>query len=296
MAKFLNSEVVGPCTALSITRECSIISATGKALHVFTKWAQDDSDENSGTLISKSLSFHRRLPEYHPKFLTELLMHQEYEKVKKILIHLATILKEDEINFKKYPLLKLVKQSNDSIEQKKLPVKDTLLSKFSGITISYEDEDYSDDEESDEEKPKKSKEDSDDDEKDLMPFPEAYKLLLSKLSNIVLPEINGLEQLHLIALINAYNTIQEKPDALDEPGSRYLISFRIFLNQSKNNPEVNLKYAHVAWAMQSTTQETLLSLSIPPGTTYTLDLMVNSGLIYWVQNPLLLVRKICIYY
>eukprot|EP01080_Neovahlkampfia_damariscottae_P007468 gene7468-11792_t len=286
----LQSEVCGACTALSITRECSIISATGRALHIFTKWAQDNSDEKSGTLISKSLSFHRRLPEYHPKFLTELLMHQEYEKVKKILIHLATILNQDDIKFQTYPLLKLVESSEQKIKQNKLPVKNTLLSKFSGITISYEDEDHSsEEEESDEENiSKNATKTSNDDEKNLMEFSKAYKLLLSKLANVVLPEINGLEQMHLIALINAFNTIQEQPDALDEPGSRYLISFRIFLNQSKNNPEITLKYSHVAWAMQSTTQETLLSLSIPPGTPYTLDLVMNSGAIYWVQNPIIL--------
>jgi hypothetical protein len=78
------SEVHGPTTALSITRELSIISATGKALHVYTKWTEDDTDQNSGTLISKSLAFHRRLPDYHPKYLTELLMHEEYDKVKKV--------------------------------------------------------------------------------------------------------------------------------------------------------------------------------------------------------------------
>jgi hypothetical protein len=282
--------VLGPTTALSITRELSIISATGKALHVYTKWTEDESDQNSGTLISKSLVFHRRLPDYHPKYLTELLMHEEYDKVKKILIHLAFILNEEEIKFIKYPLLKLMKEEEKV--QKQIPIRNNLLSKYS--TISYEDEEHSTDEEEEQEEvkieKKEEKKETKEEEK-TMEFPKAYKILLTKLSNVQLPEINRVDQMHLIALINAFNTIQEKPGALDEGASRYLISYRIFLNQSKNNPDITLKYSHVAWAMQSTTQDTLLNLCIPPGTKYTWELIKNSGLIYWVQNTATLVFK-----
>jgi hypothetical protein len=205
---------------------------------------------------------------------------------------LALILDEEEIKFTKYPLLKLMKEEEKA--QKQVPIRNNLLSKYS--SISYEDEDHSDEEEEEiEKKPKveqkEEKKETKEEEK-TMEFSKAFKILLTKLSNVQLPEINRLDQMHLIALINAFNTIQEKPGALDEGASRYLISYRIFLNQSKNNPEVTLKYSHVAWAMQSTTQDALLNLCIPPGTKYTWDLIKNSGLIYWIQNTATLVFQL----
>jgi hypothetical protein len=52
----------------------------------------------------KSLVHHRRLPDYHPRLLNDLLMHGNYELCKKILIRLADTLRDTEKIIRYVPL------------------------------------------------------------------------------------------------------------------------------------------------------------------------------------------------
>jgi hypothetical protein len=286
------------CTSITSTREQTLIAAFGSKMHVFTKWLKVTEYDDALSIRSKVLEIHRKLPDYHPRVLIDLLMSGQFNLVKKILLHLAKYLrlfvdKETDTERTLYiPTLSIstllqTEKTNSGTSGTAAPQKrKTLLDKYA--FLDQRDEDDSENK----------------NEKDTveMKFADAYKVLCENITKVSLPDLSGTEVLHLVAIVDTFNQIQMKPEALDDSAIRYLVAYKIDQFASRRQRKAaqaiqqqeieftkQIDSSYVAWAVQSESQETLLNMLNLPDTV-TWNLYKKLGLVYWLRNPKLLAK------
>jgi len=293
------------CNWITTTKDGTLIAAFGMKLCVYTRWLKVwQNDENAQTIRSKSLQMHRRLPDYHPRLLADLMMSGQFELVKEILIHLAKHLKmyidklEKEksssfldVDIKMYiPSLSismlLQNESTTDTPKKRLPTDN-----YSFLNRQSEDE----------ENENSTKQSNSSDE---LSFEDAYIILRDNLMRATPPDLQGKEAMYLIALIDTVNQIQMKPDALDDCSIRFLLAYKLdqFMSvmhakmkrstdKGAIEPEMKpMDSAYIAWAFHSESHDTLFQmLNLPE--TLTWDIFRKLGLSFWMRNPNVL-RKV----
>jgi len=293
-----------PCTGITITKERTIIAAFGKNIHVYTKWLHNDEIDGffEDHYLTRVRKKHRRLPDYHPKLLEDLLMAGDFDVVRDVFIHLAHHVdqncnksahrEEDQLYVPLLPVYCF--KSKEEKEQKKpaaptAPQKRaTLLDRFKSVSLTDSDDDEEEDLPSTI-KPQK------DDEKDpadtltfvqketSMDFVDAYKILVEWVPKIRLPELSGIDQMNLMGILDTFHRVQQKPEALDDAAIRFFVACTNAQYLQKANKSVQIKSAHKAWMMQSETQETLIRLLNLQGK-LTWKTVQYLGIPYWMNS------------
>lgn len=303
------------CNWITTTKDGSIIAAFGMKLCVYARWLKVwQDDENAQTIRSKSLHMHRRLPDYHPRLLADLMMSGQFDLVKQILIHLAKHVKayieklEKEkstsyldVEMKMYiPSLSISMLLQNDSSKTPAPKKKSLLDKYSFLNRETEENET----EEAEEQPTKKVTASSNTE---LTFEEAYTILRDNLMSATPPDLQGKDTMYLIALMDTVNLIQMKPDALDDCSIRFLLAYKLdqFMSsmyakamqrsQDKQTddsrpvkpiePEMKpVDSSYVAWAFHSESHETLFNMLQLPET-LTWDIFRKLGLSFWMRNP-----------
>lgn len=295
------------CTSISITKERTILTAFGKNLHAYTKWLQIDKsicgiDEYYITKIRK---LNRRLPDYHPKFLEDLLMTGNIKMVRDIFIHVAFHLKNenncDELYIPSLPI-NFFKMETKVENKPTIQKRTTLLDKFKKLSLdsdSDEDLEFISNKTSfskfGNNKIKKNKDEKININENNMPsyveletnitFEEAYKELVNKLAKQKLPELNSIDQMNLIAILDTFHKIQNKPEALDEPAIRFYVAFNIAHYLEKSNKNIGISFAHIAWMMLSETQDAFIRmLSLNNSGKLDWNYVKKLGIPFWMND------------
>src|SRR5690606_24052364 len=126
-----------PCSAICITKERTVVTSFGTKVHVFTKWSHTEAENEihkPETIAEKAARLHRKLPNYHPRLLTDLLTSGRFSLVRFILIHVAKSLKEyaarvekeddEPLHISSIPITHILE------EEKKTSKRKTLLDQF----------------------------------------------------------------------------------------------------------------------------------------------------------------------
>lgn len=298
------------CKSMSMTSNKALVAGYGSKLFVYSKWTEQTATtsgrSNAKTFSLKAIELHNRLPDYHPSLLREMLMLGRFDLVKEILDHLAQSIKiqEDrheylrtrtmnddndhgdmEMYIPSIPIRRILKKKKKQKEQTNQSAKRmTLFDKYAHI------KDNDTDDEDDSEGHQRQTETA----SGTMNFVEIFKILDISLVKYRLPGLTGVEQMNLIALVNTFQEIQEKPDALDDCAVRFMVASRylFFIRKARKLDDLNLTSANFAWAMQSETQDTLWeglhSGRLAETNRLTWRYFVQLGITYWVTNPSLL--------
>lgn len=323
VTQFMPSVKGHPCSKITVTKDKAIIASFGSSLHVYTKTQQNDDSlalmslfklASEPTLNTESLLTHRRLVDYHPNFLLELLMDGRFSIIKTIIHHLVKHLKiyEDLVEKKKNDkieeylnkdkdyshlleipsikvtsLLKEESKKTEPVVQKRR----TLLDKFTNI-----------DEEIAKEENQKKETPTETEEEEINIYSDVHYLnsLLSK-SSIHLPGISKIEQMNLQAVVDTFIELQRNPEALDPAGIRYLVTVKYlqFL-YDKRKPEMRdssksstehdnlliekVNSSMIAWALLSETQDSLWRMICPEEEDICWKLVEQLGVCYWMNN------------
>lgn len=303
-----------PCSKISVTKERSIISAFGSVLHVFTKTLHGDDSKKfmakfnvptEPSIKSQTLLMHRRLADYHPNFLLELLMDGRFDTVKKIIYHVVKHLQifEEKVEKKKgdkleeyinkgkdyaylleIPSLKVTtlikEEKKKAAAEPAQPRQRTLLDRFSSMSIE---------ETKAEGKPSTLLEEPEEE----MSIDEAVRILKTSLASVHLPGLSKHDQINLIAVIDTYLELQKNPEALDEAGIRYLVAVK-FLQYLAKRSQIGaqsdlllnkVNSSMIAWALISETQDALWNMLCPETASISWKLIQQLGVIYWQKNP-----------
>jgi hypothetical protein len=116
-------------------------------------------------------------------------------------------------------------------------------------------------------------------------FQSSDALKLSELlSQMSLPGVSRKSQLHLLAVVDTFRQILEAGSGLDECGTRFFISLKIFQFLRKTNFGVaEFSVSNWAWALQSQAHDVLLGHA--GGANATLEDVRVLGIPLWLKNP-----------
>ncbi|EGC36145.1 hypothetical protein DICPUDRAFT_151429 [Dictyostelium purpureum] len=296
-------DLTSPCTCIAWGKDLSLYVSAGNQILVFTKWSKINENTallsqmgNNCTSLNSIYHQHseltRPLPLYHPKFLTEYMMAGKFGVVEKILKYIFNYLFEkygDLDNIPKTPehipplsIEEIVHYNEfDGSNNKKAGTSDDV----DKMNSKYYDRDYGNDDYDDE----------DDDEKDKDLFlnldgkfnkKQAQKLN-EILSSIKLAYLTSNEQIQLLAVTDTYGEIGEMRGGLDENGSRFLLSAKVFQFLRRSLPPqdrpISLSTTDILWALHSEAQETILQACFPTDPDWNALKQIGAGL--WIKSP-----------
>ena len=317
---FMPSVKGAPCSKISVTKEQTVVASFGSSLHVYTKFLQDEDATKIGSrfnlsgtpsLMVQTMLMHRRLSDYHPNFLLELLMDGRFNIVRKIIMHLVKHLiifnekveKKRNDKFDSYmnkdsdyayllvvPSIKLTSLMKEEEVKKVEPVpqkRRTLLDKFTVIDETPKTEEATE-----------KKEETNTEETEMNIF-EAVRIIKTSLTSVHLPGLTSMDQMNLIAVIDTYVELHKNPEALDVAGIRFLVvvKFMQYLakkqqhNSSMKMTQTNdlllnkVKSSLISWALISETQDSLWNMVCPEEVNITWTLLQQLGCVYWQTNP-----------
>ncbi|KAK9763886.1 regulator of (H+)-ATPase in vacuolar membrane [Basidiobolus ranarum] len=232
-------------TGADWTKE-GLVVATGNQLWYLSKWIipQKDTSNNLGPSLNHSLAIGKApLPHHHPNHLTQYMLWGKVNIVKYILTQLYNYLEA------------YSKSSNTTAEVPPVPMKFFIHNKmpvfaqekYNQLFDDYEDKDTW------RQKQAESKE-----------FNQVQaEALVEHLTKKSLNGISNLEQMHLMGIVDGVSKIEEQARALDENGSRFLLSLKLntFMKCMKSHMKPGsgkLSYRDMMWALHSESQDLLI--------------------------------------
>jgi WD40 repeat protein len=119
----------------------------------------------------------------------------------------------------------------------------------------------------------------------------AVEKLLHFVSQHELASLSRVEQMSLLAVINAYVGIQQQAQALDECAKRFLLAVKMDAYSRRTSAAatrgggvaVELDSWDIAWALQSDAPEALLEFCLALGASW--PVLRGAGVGYWLRNP-----------
>ena len=258
---------------LSWAHDGLLVIARGNRLQVFSKWADHYEVDSFRTLSSAPKDsalehvfalaelLHGSLPFYHPKQITGLLMAGKFDLVDRIFFSLwktlvveldpqevfsttsrfSSMASQISFNLSQFSLIQHFSETERSSTESA-----TLNKASSKVNVSYLLS-------------------SADEKPDEQRLNEEQSLRLGeKLSQISLPELTNIEQLHFLALLQSFADIKAHRKSLDVNGMRFYILVKLFQYLQVTLPPQfrpqALKPIDFTWAFHSESQDVLLNL------------------------------------
>ncbi|EDR41063.1 WD-40 repeat-containing protein [Dictyostelium discoideum AX4] len=314
-------DLTSPCSSLEWGKDLSLYVSAGNQIMVFTKWSKlnnindnlalsqfqtvgHDYNTKLNSIYHQHSELQRPLPMYHPKFLTEYMMAGKFGVVEKILKHVCQFL------FEKYDDLNDLPKSPVfipplSIEE--IIHFDEFTNSKSKKTGTSDDMDRmnSIDKNNHNDRNDRNKDDDDDDDDDddsdrdelenSNKFTKRQARKLSEiLSSIKLGNLSSSEQIQLLAVTDTYGEIGEMRGGLDENGSRFILSAKVFQFLRRSLPPqdrpISLSTTDILWALHSEAQETILSTCFPTDPDWDALKQIGAGL--WIKSPSTLINVV----
>eukprot|EP01133_Synstelium_polycarpum_P008357 gene8357-9815_t len=285
--------LAAPCAGIAWGRDKELFVATGNQMLVFTKWVRpsdtmisqlDGVANSTDTIYHQHAALARALPYYHPKLLTEYMMAGKFDVVERVLKKVSQYLTT------LYPL-------DDDFDLTTLPTKPVHLpamgvaeliggagSTAARVTGTEDDIDRINS--------KYFDADNSDDEMALMDQHEdgfttkAATKLNEILSLIKLSGLASSEQIQLLALADTYGEIGSMRGGLDDNGSKFLLTVKIFQFLRRalapNERPATLSASDMQWALHSDAQETILQTCFPADPDWESLRQMGAGL--WIKS------------
>ncbi|KAN0040986.1 hypothetical protein ACTFIV_003522 [Dictyostelium citrinum] len=306
-------DLTSPCSSLEWGKDLSLYVSAGNQIMVFTKWSKlnnisdslalsqfqtvgHDYNTKLNSIYHQHSELQRPLPMYHPKFLTEYMMAGKFGVVEKILKHVCQFLFErygDLDDLPKTPVFipplsieEIIHFDEFTItnsKSKKTGTSDD-MDKMNSIDKNNHNNNYEDDDDED---------DDNDSDKDVLlensnKFTKRQARKLSEiLSSIKLGNLSSSEQIQLLAVTDTYGEIGEMRGGLDENGSRFILSAKVFQFLRRSLPPqdrpISLSTTDILWALHSEAQETILSTCFPTDPDWEALKQIGAGL--WIKSP-----------
>ncbi|KAJ3413506.1 regulator of (H+)-ATPase in vacuolar membrane [Chytridiales sp. JEL 0842] len=220
----------------------ALILALETKLAVFTKWLCERTgfDNSTPNSIHTVVAYKNgRLPDYHPQFLVHNLLWGKHD----LVTYLLSLL---------HKFVKLMNESDRIISDVPSALWKWFDGKAEGSSVKNNYDDLFG-----------TGVDSFNADEEIGEFNKARSdYLADALTRITLPGMSKLDQMKLVALMDAFVQVHQQKRALDENGVRYVLFARLFVfSQSSFPPElkpVSLQSRDITWGFYSESQDNLI--------------------------------------